>query len=71
MTAMEVMVKLQEAIYSFEITGGSLKPNNYVWYLIGFKFNKGKWEYKEAAQELEKYMSEMSLDGRRPWINTQ
>ena len=36
MTAMEVMVKLQEAIDNLEVTGGSLKPNNCFWYLIGF-----------------------------------
>ena len=51
---MEVMVKLQEAIDNLEATGGALKPNHCERYLIGFKFNKGKWEYEEAAQELEK-----------------
>ena len=36
MTAIEVVVKLQEAIDNLEVTGGSLKPNNCFWYLIGF-----------------------------------
>jgi hypothetical protein len=73
MTAMEVMVKLQEAIDNLEATGGALKPNHCERYLIGFKFNKGKCEYctRRQRRNWRKSMSEMSLDGRQLWINTQ
>ena len=36
-----------------EVTCNSLKPIKCLWYLIGFKFNKGKCAYEEAAQKLE------------------
>ena len=54
----DVTSKIQKSVRNWEgnliVTGGALKPSKCFWYLIGFRFRDGQWEYDEASIRIER-----------------
>ena len=56
--ARKLLNRFQDAVNYWEgllrATGGTVEPSKTFWYLVDFKWDKGKWQYHSSADQLNR-----------------